>query len=91
MRTFTFVRDAGPEDHRALPRVFKMGEQVKEFTGHDYGCARDDMMYGGIESISCSLDGGTPSFTVPVEYLADEAGQQPMGPYMRVKNRSSAN
>jgi hypothetical protein len=87
---YVFSRDAGPEDWRALPRMFKMGDQVRRFTGHDYGLARDDMMYLGVETISCTEDedGGTPSFTVPCDYLLTAEGERPMGEYIKLPARA---
>lgn len=79
---FTLSQDLTPSQWPALPRAFKTGEVLHKFTGHDYGCARDDMMYGGHETIACSLDGETPFFTVPVKYLRTESGEQVMGDYV---------
>jgi len=52
---------------------FKAGDTVYEFIGHDYGCVRDDMTYGGIESIAvvAHTDTEAPFFTVPVSDLEE--------------------
>lgn len=78
---YTFATDCGLDDWVALPRQFKKGETVLRFEGHDYGCARDDMVMGGIATISCSLDGNVPFFTVPVRLLLTEDGTPPVGEY----------
>ena len=78
-----FIRDAGPEDWRALPRKFVMGEIVQKFVGHTYGLDRDDMIFLGKETIPCTCEGSEGFFTVPVEFLAMENGKQPMGAYVR--------
>lgn len=79
---YVFVKDAGPADWSPLPRVFKAGDVVHRFNGHDYGCARDDMMHLGVSSISCSEDGNTPFFTVPAKLLRTEDGKPVMGDYI---------
>jgi hypothetical protein len=82
---YTFARDCGPLEWIALPRNFKRGETIFRYSGHDYGCARDDMVYGGRETISCcEVENTSPFFTVPVEFIRDEFGKQPMGDYIRV-------
>lgn len=87
MTKYTFSTDAGPKDWIGLPRQMKAGETIFRWNGHDYGCTRDDMMLGGFETISCSLEEGQfPFFTVPVTLLLDEAGKQPRGEYMRISN-----
>lgn len=48
MTTYTFSKDIGPADWKALPRYFKQGESVEKFTGHTYGLDRDDLMYVGL-------------------------------------------
>jgi hypothetical protein len=80
-KIFKIVRDVGPDDWSALPREFKAGETVYKYSGHDYGLARDDFLICKRSVISCSLDGGIPFFTVPVEFLTDEHGRHPTGPY----------
>lgn len=49
------------------------GDIVYEFRGHDYGLARDDTRYSGIEHISVTerADGGAPSFTIPLHTLKE--------------------
>lgn len=83
MTTFTFNRFVGKQEWGALPRDFQEGETVQRFIGHDYGCSRDDMEYGGFETIPCTLDGKT-FFTVRVEWLRDDENKQPMGEYIRI-------
>lgn len=97
MKTFTFVVDASREGQGggnmrkavkrnewcALPHDFKKGDTIFEFTGHDYGCVRDDAVYGGVETVACSLEAGkNPFFTVPCAFLVDEAGVAPLGEYI---------
>lgn len=80
---FVFVAKVTPKDWRALPRKFKRDERIYRFHGHDYGCARDDAMYGRVETISCSespTEG--PFFTVPVVFIRHEDGTQPRGDYV---------
>lgn len=81
---FTFVCFVGKQEWPALPKDFEEGEKVQRFLGHDYGCCRDDMVYGGHETIACSLDGNPPFFTVPVKWLRDDDNKQPMGEYIRI-------
>jgi hypothetical protein len=78
MTMFTFTQDVSRTRWHALPRDFKAGEKVHRYTGQDYGCCRDDMRFGGFETVACSLDGGLPFFTVPVKYLRDENNKPPM-------------
>lgn len=54
------------KDSSAMPQ-FKAGDTVYEFEGNDYGCVRDDMLYGGIDSIAvvAHTDQQAPFFTVP--------------------------
>ena len=80
-KVFKFARDVSPEEWNTLPRAFKAGETVLEFRGYDYGCVRDDAMYGGFETIACCLDPDGPFFTVPVHMLRDESGARPTGEY----------
>lgn len=48
----------------------KAGTVVYEWTGHDYGCARDDTMATNKPHRSVSLvNGEHPFFTVPNEHL----------------------
>lgn len=84
MQKLTFAKAVGPQDWEALPRQFEVGESIVRYSGHDYGCARDDFMILGRPTIACSLDGDTPFFTVPVEFLRDANGEQPPAPYVRV-------
>jgi len=83
---FRFAKDVGPDDWVALPRPFAAGEGVVKFTGHDYECVRDDLMYGDRETVACSLDGDNPFFTVPVEFLLTEDGKHPLCAYMKRKD-----
>jgi hypothetical protein len=80
---YVFARDVTPEDWSALPRSFKAGETIHRFSGHDYGCARDDMQHLGVSTISCSVDGGVPFFTVPADMLRTEEGHEVCGDYIR--------
>jgi hypothetical protein len=84
-RIYSFSRDVGPEDWRALPRKFTKGETVARWSGYTYGLDRDDMVYGGRETIPCTLDGES-FFTVPVEFLVSSEGHKPMGDYVRLDN-----
>jgi hypothetical protein len=82
---YKFATDAGPKDWVALPRDFKAGEEIFRYDGYDYGCSRDDMTFGGYETISCCLVAGeTPFFTVPVNLLLDEDRKKPRGAYARI-------
>lgn len=49
------------------------GDIVYEFKGHDYGLARDDTLYFGIEHISVTEDakGAGSSFTIPLHNLKE--------------------
>lgn len=78
---YKFTQDVGPNEWHPLPREFKVGDVVHRYSGYDYGCARDDWTMGKRSTIACSLDGGIPFFTVPVEWLQDEQGQQVTGAY----------
>jgi hypothetical protein len=81
---YKFIRDVTPEDWYALPKAFKASEKVFEFIGHDYGCCRDDMMYGGVETIACCLDPAGPFFTVRVsDIIESETGARVRGEYAR--------
>ena len=83
---YTFAKASGPDDWGPLPRQFAKGDTIFRFSGYDYGCARDDMMYGNRETITCSeRDGESPFFTVPVEMLLDKDGNRPMGDYVRIR------
>lgn len=84
-KVFFFKREVGPTDWRALPRVFRAGESVEKFVGHTYGLDRDDMMFLGVETIACVADGNEGFFTVPVDFLENEVGKQPMGDYQRIE------
>lgn len=87
---FRFARDVSRDEWRALPRDFKAGETIYRFDGHDYGCARDDMMYGKQETISCcEIVSMNPFFTVPVHMLLDERGNTPRGDYMSLTRRAA--
>ena len=66
-----------PERSGAAKAGVHVDETVYEFSGHDYGCSRDDTMYLGEEYRSYTRDpeGGAPFFTLPVsavEELSDE-------------------
>ena len=82
-KVYSFRQMVGPVDWIALPRVFNPGEKVEKFIGHTYGLDRDDMMYGGVETIPCMEMGSNREsfFTVPVKFLEDENGKSPMGDY----------
>jgi hypothetical protein len=47
------------------------GTIVYQARGHDYGLARDDTHFTGIDHVSVSLkeDGDYPFFTIPVDHL----------------------
>lgn len=48
----------------------KAGTTVYEYLGYDYGLARDDERYSGVEHTNVSLSPGqTPFFTVPTDDL----------------------
>jgi hypothetical protein len=67
----------------ALPRDFRAGEAIYRYRGHTYGLDRDDMVYGGVETIPCTLEpSGDTFFTVPVEFLVDKDGNEPSGDYI---------
>lgn len=80
-KTYFFKKAVGPNDWSALPREFKAGEMVEQFTGHTYGLERDDAMYLNTETIACTCEGRGGFFTVPVKMLEDEGGKSPMGAY----------
>jgi len=67
MKKYKLLKDS------TLQPQHKAGDTVYEFEGHDFGCVRDDMQYGGIESIAvvASPDQEPPFFTVPVEDLEE--------------------
>ena len=50
-----------------LESAAKAGTVVYEFTGYDYGLARDDTRFSGIRHISVTLNenGERPCFTIP--------------------------
>lgn len=50
-----------------------IGTIVYKLAKHDYGLARDDTDYTGVEHISVTLkpDGDYPSFTIPYEFLEE--------------------
>lgn len=82
---YTFTRNAGPSDWVALPQQFKKADKIFEYAGHDYGCVRDDLMYGKVETVCCSLiDGEGPFFTVPCDWLIDESNFRPQCAYVRL-------
>ena len=74
MARYRFTRDVRCDEWPALPRDFAVGEVIHRYTGCDYGCAADDLRFGGVETVACSLDGGTPFFTVPVSLLEEIDG-----------------
>lgn len=87
MIKYVFVRDVLEDEWGPLPQDFKKGDVIYRFSGHDYGCARDDAMYGGRETISCSTAYGVnPFFTVPVEFISLEDGTPVSGGYMTPKH-----
>lgn len=80
-----FVKDVACSEWGAFSRDFKKGETVLRFHGHTYGLDRDDMEYGGRETIPCSFpEDSRVFFTVPVEFLVAEDGSQPRGDYRRL-------
>ena len=80
VKRYVFVQDVTKDDWDALPRNFKAGEFVKE--GSDsYGLCRDDMIYGGFETVSCTCDSGQSYFTVPVRFLRTPDGASVRGEY----------
>lgn len=81
MTVYRFSKAVGPKEWSPLPHKFKVGDVVHRYAGYDYGCARDDWTIGKRSTIACSLDGGTPFFTVPVEFLQDEQGLPVTGAY----------
>lgn len=81
MTIYRFIKDVGPKDWVALPRDFRIGDTVQRYTGMDYGLVSDDAKYAKVATIACSFNGDT-FFTVPVEYLVDEAGKQPLSTYI---------
>lgn len=87
MTAYIIAQDITKEDWRAVPRTMLAGETVYRCEKHDYGCARDDLVYGDRSTISCSenADGDYPFFTIPVEFLLTEAGDHPMGDYIKIK------
>lgn len=72
-RTFIFVKTVFPEDYASFSRTWHIGESVEEFSGHTYGLVRDDLMYGGVETVACTEDSGKSFFTVPCEFIVDQA------------------
>jgi len=83
-----FKFQVGPEQWPALPRVFKVGEQVTRFRGHTFGLDRDDMTYMGVETIP--IENGEGFFTCPVAFLETEDGIQPSGDYVRLPSKKKA-
>lgn len=79
-----FNRDCGPDDWSALPQPFKKGDRLTRFYGHTYGLDRDDLLFGGVSSIPCTLDGHSGFFTVPAEWLTDEHGNPVYGAYIHM-------
>jgi hypothetical protein len=67
MKKFKLLKDS------TLMPQFRAGDTVYEFIGNDFGCVRDDMTYGGIESIAvvAHTDPRAPFFTVPVSDLEE--------------------
>lgn len=68
------------KDSRLEPKA-KAGTTVYAIRGYDYGLAKDDTRFRGIEHISVTLDseGDYPFFTVPradisVQTAGDDAG-----------------
>jgi hypothetical protein len=70
---YRFTRPLTPAEWSALPRAFAAGETITRYAFYDFGCADDDLRLGGIESVSCTLDGKT-FFTVPLDALERVAG-----------------
>jgi len=88
MSKLYFIRDVLQSEWPALDRDFKEGQEVTQFRGHTYGLDRDDLMYGGRETIPiCRPEEPSSFFTVPVEFLADSNGVQPSGAYVRFVKR----
>ena len=60
------------KDSTVMPQ-FRAGDTVYEFEGHDFGCVRDDMLYGDIESraVVAHTDQEAPFFTVPIVDLEE--------------------
>ncbi len=60
-RPFILLRDS------SMRPELKQDDIIYEFIGHDFGCVRDDWMYGGLKTkaMSPSPDGSPPFFTVP--------------------------
>ncbi len=58
------------KDSHLQPHI-KAGATIYEFDGNDWGCVRDDMMYGGLTTKAMieSPTADAPFFTVPVEDL----------------------
>lgn len=75
----------------ALPRDFKQGEYLFRFRGHTYGLDRDDMVYGGFETIPmCTQPDSQSFFTVPVAFLVDRQGYEPSGDYVSMEKIQKA-
>lgn len=82
---YYFVTDIPADRWPALPRDFKMGDEVELYTGHTYGLDRDDFIWLGISTVACTEgDPKTPFFTVPVTMLVDTDGNPPRSPYVRL-------
>lgn len=83
---YIFTRACSPEDWRALPRKFELGETVESFSGHVYGLVRDDFVLGHRSTIAV-VDERTKTnvgfFTCPIEFLADTEGNRPPAEYGR--------
>ena len=84
MSEFKFKQDVGPGQWHPLPRSFSAGETIHKFSGHDYGLVRDDLLYGGFETVACTEDGKS-MFTVPIKYLERTDGKPLTPEYMIVK------
>lgn len=82
-KEYFFKETKGKVDWIALPRWFQAGDMVTHFIGHTYGLDRDDLMYGGVETIPCTCAGWEGFFTVPVSMLVDKDGKSPVGAYQR--------
>lgn len=72
LRKFTLISDDNAGHHPT-------GTVCYEFTGHDYGCCRDDTVAERREFITLTLnaDGRGPFFTCP----CDSLDPRPMGTY----------
>lgn len=82
-KEYYFKTTKGKKDWSALPGWMHAGSKVVKFSGHTYGLDRDDMMYLGVETIPCTVEGNGGFFTVPVDFIVDRDGNHPRGAYQK--------